>query len=77
MRQASARQFSQLMGDLVPLVDHPGQWHSGFDVSRDLVQHELEVTPRTVRLTLPPGIVPRGLARVSCPGYVQVELPIR
>lgn len=31
-------------GGLVPFLDQVDQWHGGFDGSRDLVEHEFEVT---------------------------------
>ena len=50
-------------GDRSPVVDHASQRERRFDGARDLVQHELEVTPRAAGAPGPARRSPRGKSR--------------
>ena len=50
-------------GDRAPVADHASQRERRFDGARDLVQHELEVTPRAAGAQAPARRSPRGKSR--------------
>ena len=63
LRAPAAWRLRERIGDRLPFADHVRQRKRRLDAAPDLVEHELEVTPRAGRTPAPAERSPRGKSR--------------
>jgi len=66
LQRSPAVRFTQVVSDLVPLLDDLVETDGGFDCGQQLTQHELKFTPRAEGGSFPLTSSPRGKLFYRC-----------